>query len=92
MPLSCQECLATSTASTLTPTRISRRLLVVAVQDQKIANMMRQVVELQLEGGLVVVVVGVREMALLVALQGQQFAKEGEGVVELEEVEIWLVG
>ena len=55
------------------------------MQDQKIANMMRQVVELQLEGGLVVVVVGVREMALLVAL-------EGEGVVELEEVEIWLVG
>ena len=88
MLLSCQECLATSTASTLTPTRISRRLLVAAVQDQKIANMMRQVVELQLEGGLVVVVVGVREMAL----QGQQFAKEGEGVVELEEVEIWLVG
>ena len=81
MPLSCQECLATSTASTLTPTRISRRLLVAAVQDQKIANMMKQVVELQLEGGLVVVVVGVREMAL-----------EGEGVVELEEVEIWLVG
>ena len=92
MPLSCQECLATSTASTLTPTRISRRLLVAAVQDQKIANMMKQVVELQLEGGLVVVVVGVREMVLLVALQGQQFAKEGEGVVELEEVEIWLVG
>ena len=81
MPLSCQECLATSTASTLTPTRISRRLLIAAVQDQKIANMMKQVVELQLEGGLVVVVVGVREMAL-----------EGEGVVELEEVEIWLVG
>ena len=76
----------------MTPTRISRRLLVVAVQDQKIANMMRQVVELQLEGGLVVVVVGVREMVLLVALQGQQFAKEGGGVVELEEVEIWLVG
>ena len=42
-------------------------------------------------------VVGVREMVLLVALEGQQFAKkgsvmEGGGVVELEEVEIWLVG
>ena len=69
MRLSCQECLATLTVSTLTPTRISRRLLVV----------------------------GVREMVLLVALEGQQFAKkgsvmEGGGVVELEEVEIWLVG
>ena len=67
MLLSCQECLATLTVSTLTPTRISKRLLLVApVQDQQIASMKQQemvVVEgesvVQLQWGLVIVVVGV---------------------------------
>ena len=67
MLMSRQECLATLTISTSTPTRISRRLLLVApVQDQQIARMKQQemvvvegesVVELQL--GLVIVVAGV---------------------------------
>ena len=67
MLLSRQECLATLTISTLTLTRISRRLLLVApVQDQQIASMKQQemvVVEgesvVQLQWGLVIVVVGV---------------------------------
>ena len=67
MLLSRQECLATLTISTLTLTRISRRLLLVApVQDQQIASMKQQemvVVEgesvVQLQWGLVILVVGV---------------------------------
>ena len=65
MLLSRQECLATSTVSTLTPTRTSRRQLAAPME---IANMKQQevvvvegelVVELLLEVGLVIVVVGV---------------------------------
>ena len=68
MLLSRQECLATSTVSTLTPTRTSRRQLAAPMQDLQIAKMKQQevvvvegelVVELLLEVGLVIVVVGV---------------------------------
>ena len=45
----CQECLATSTVSTLTLTRILRRLLVVPAQDKQIAK--RKQGSLVLEGG-----------------------------------------
>ena len=53
MRLSCQECLATSTVSTLTPTRTSRRQLAAPMQDLQIAKMKQQEVVV-VEGELVV--------------------------------------
>ena len=108
MLLSRQECLATSTISTLTPTRISKRLLLVApVQDQQIASMKQQemvVVEgesvVQLQWGLVIVVVGVggvvglsraflKSLVLLVA--GEVVSLEGEELLaKLGELKVIL--
>ena len=81
-----QECLV----STSTPTKISRRLLAPQLLDRLIANKKRggvvvegeEVVELQLEGG--VVVMGLIGLVLLVAaVEGQQLACMRQVVVLL---------